>query len=126
MGYRDFQSVPLTNGDSIDKGAISLEHLDAPLYLQVQQIKLHTHTGVDSQILKPEATPYVLKALGPGYREEHGTTAGAGAVTFTTPFQSTPIVIVGSTTSTPAYATSKSTTGFTMSGAAGDWIAIGR
>lgn len=118
--------MPLTNGDSIEKGAVSLEHLDAPLYLQVQQIKLHTHTGVDSQILMPAATPYVLKALGPQMREEHGTTSGTGAVTFALPFQTIPIVIVGSTTSTPAYATSKATTGFTMSGAAGDWIAIGK
>lgn len=126
MAYRDFESVPLTSGDSIEKGSVSLQHLDPALYLQVQQIKLHTHTGVDSQILKPEATPYVLKALGPQNREEHGLASGTGEITFTTPFQAAPYILLGPTTSSGAYATSVSTSGFQLNGGAAYWMAIGR
>lgn len=125
MGYRDYNSVPLTDGSSIEKGSVGLEHLSPPLFQTVEQIKLHTHTGVDSVQLGPSATPYVLKALGPNNREEHGTTSGTGAVTFGTPFSSAPTVIVGSLSTTLSYATSVTKTGFTMNGAAGSWIAIG-
>ena len=125
MPYRDFQSTPSTDGDSIQKGSIGLEHLDPALFLAIQQIKLHTHTGVDSVQLTPTATPKALQALSPQLREEHGTTSGAGAVTFGNKFRQAPTVIVGALSSTAVYATSVTVSGFTMNGAAGAWIAIG-
>lgn len=126
MGYQDFNSKPLTDGASIAKGSVSLEHLDAALFEAVQQIKLHKHTGIDSQQLDTIATPNVLKALGPQNREEHGLASGSGNITFGTPFISAPFVLVSPTSVTMPYVTSVSKTGFTINAAGGYWIAIGR
>ena len=126
MAYRDFASVPLTGADSIEQGAVGLKHLDAPLFQAIQQIKLHTHSGIDSLQLQPYAVPYNLKALGPNMREEHGLAGGAGTVVFNLPFQSAPTVIVGPVSSTAVYASNVTTTGFTVNGGAAAWLAIGR
>ena len=126
MAYRDFASVPLTGADSIEQGAVGLKHLDAPLFQAIQQIKLHTHSGIDSLQLQPYATPYVLKSLGPQQREEHGLANGAGSVSFTLPFQSAPFVLIAPISSTMPYITNVTTTGFTINAAGCYWLAIGR
>ena len=104
MGYLDFNLKPkaLTTKDDVGKGQMGLKHLDPPLFLELQFIKLHTHKGVDSRKLEAEATPEVVKAFRPLEREEHGVVtwtggaaaSGSVALTFATPFGEVPDVFV--------------------------------
>ena len=126
MAYRDFASVPLTGADSIEQGSVGLKHLDAPLFQAIQQIKLHTHSGIDSLQLQPNAVPYNLKALGPNMREEHGLANSSGTITFSLPFQNAPFVLIAPTSSTMPYVSGVTTTGFTLNAAGAYWMAIGR
>jgi hypothetical protein len=101
--YTQFAYKPkaqTTRGD-IGKGQLYLEHLSPALYLELQSIKLHLHTGVDSQILPPEATPYMVRGYKLRERVERATSiwsgaagsAGSIAVTFGTSFNEIPTII---------------------------------
>lgn len=103
-GYlsRELQPKALTSENDVGKGEISLKHLRADLFLELNFIKLHNHTGIDSRQLTATATPEMVKAYRPNEREEHGVAAWSGAaasngsviLTFAVSFSEIPDVFV--------------------------------
>lgn len=81
MGYLSRETTPkaLTGGNDIGKGEVGISHFNAPLFLELQFIKLHNHSGVDSVQLRASATPEMVKGYRPSEREEHGVAAWSGA-----------------------------------------------
>jgi hypothetical protein len=51
MGYSSQKGAPkgLVTGDDIERGAIGLIHLDPGLFVEIQKIALHAHTGTGSR-----------------------------------------------------------------------------
>ena len=105
-GYLTFETLPksVTRKSDIGSGQIGLSHFDPALFLELQQVKLHTHGGADSRTLTPSATPQMVRAYRPTEREEHGTATWTGAastsgsiiLTFGTAFKEAPSVFVTS------------------------------
>lgn len=105
-GYLTFETLPksVTRKSDIGSGQIGLSHFDPALFLELQQVKLHTHGGADSRQLSPSATPQMVRAYRPTEREEHGTatwtgtasTSGSIILTFGTAFKEAPSVFVTS------------------------------
>lgn len=89
-----------TRGD-IGRGQVYIEHLSPALFLELQTVKTHLHTGVDSQILPAESTPYMIRGYKLRERMERATStwastsasAGSIVITFGTKFNETPTVI---------------------------------
>lgn len=149
MGYQTFSfggKAPI-KGDDIGGGQIELRHLSPSLFLELQLIKLHSHTGTDSVPLTFDSTPDMVKGYQGGEREEHGTATWTGAasdngsvvITFGTSFSSTPVCLatpsggnadincaVGSIDSTTVTIYWKDDTGATHTSVALDWLAKGR
>ena len=102
MGYLQRETLPkaLTSNDDINKGEISLKHLHPGLFLEINFIKLHNHSGIDSRQLGSNATPEMVKAYRPNEREEHGLATWTGSaasngsvvLTFGTAFSEVPEV----------------------------------
>ncbi len=101
-GQYEFAQKPYTRGQDIGKGTIGLPNVAPPLFLEIRLIKSHTHTGVDSSTLTPEATPYVPRAYKTYEREERGIavwTGGAAAtgsftLTYGSAFREPPTVMI--------------------------------
>lgn len=101
-GNFEFSQKGYTRGQDIGKGELGLQHVNPALFLQMQLIKSHTHTGVDSITLRAEATPEMVRGFTTREREERGTatwtgTAAAGGgltLTFGTPFTSVPTILL--------------------------------
>jgi hypothetical protein len=103
-GYLTFETLPksVTRKSDIGSGQIGLSHFDPALFLELQQVKLHTHGGADSRQLTQSATPQMVKGYRPSEREEHGTatwtgsasTSGSIVLTFGTAFKEAPSVFV--------------------------------
>ncbi|MCK9370694.1 hypothetical protein M0R04_12360 [Candidatus Dojkabacteria bacterium] len=103
-GYLTFETLPksVTRKSDIGPGQIGLSHFDPALFLELQQVKLHTHGGADSRTLTPSATPQMVRAYRPTEREEHGVATWTGAasasgsiiLTFGTAFKEAPSVFV--------------------------------
>lgn len=101
-GSFEFAQKGYTRGSDIGKGQMGISHMNPPLFLEFKLIKLHTHGGVDSQRLKAEATPEVVKGFKYDEREERGiatwtgsaSASGSIALTFGVPFSEAPTVIV--------------------------------
>lgn len=97
-----YKSKAQTTRGDIGKGQLYLEHLSPGLYLELQSVKLHLHTGVDSQVLPPESTPYMVRGYKLRERIERATStwsstagsAGAINITFGNPFNEIPTIIV--------------------------------
>lgn len=104
MGYLDLQLLPkgLTGGSDVAGGQIALRHLNPPLFLELQLVKLHSHQGADSRQLPAGATPEMVRGYTPREREEHGVAEWTGSasatgsltLTFAQPFLSAPDVFV--------------------------------
>ena len=102
--YGAFEYAPksYTRGSDIGKGQLGLIHLNPALFLQMQLVKSHTHSGVDSLPLTSVATPEMVKGFKTKEREERGTaqwTGGAAAgggltLTFGTPFLEVPSIFL--------------------------------
>lgn len=100
-GAFEFAQKGYTRGSDIGKGQISISHINPPLFLQIQLVKLHTHGGVDSQKLTASATPEVIKGFKNEERIERGmatwtggaSASGSIALTFGVPFSEAPTVI---------------------------------
>lgn len=102
--YGSFEFAPkgFTRGEDLGKGQIGIPHIDPPLFLELNLIKTHSHTGVDSQRLEVEATPKVVKGYKTNEREERvvavwtGSASANGSVvlTYATPFLEAPNVFV--------------------------------
>lgn len=149
MGFQTFSfggKAPV-KGDDIGSGQIELRHLSPSLFLELQLIKLHSHSGVDSIPLSFDATPDMVKGYQSGEREERGTatwTGGASAsgsviVTFGNTFSSVPTCIatpsggdvdiqcvVGSVSTSGVTIYWKDDTGGTHTSIPLDWLAKGR
>lgn len=101
-GNFEFAQKAYTRGSDIGKGQIAIGHLNPAFFLETRLIKLHTHSGVDSLPLGAEATPEMVKGYNPREREERGiatwtggsSTSGSLVLTYVTPFQEAPTVIV--------------------------------
>jgi hypothetical protein len=101
-GSFEFSQKGFTRGSDIGKGQLGISHLNPPLFLEFKLIKLHTHGGVDSQNLKAEATPEVIKGFKYNERIERGiatwtgaaSASGSVALTYGVPFNEAPTVIV--------------------------------
>ena len=103
-GYLTFETLPksVTRKSDIGVGQIGLSHFDPALFLELQQVKLHTHGGSDSRQLTSSATPQMVRGFKPTEREEHGTatwsgsasTSGSIILTFGTAFKEVPTVFV--------------------------------
>jgi hypothetical protein len=101
-GNFEFALKSYTRGTDVGKGQIGLPHLDPPLFLEMRLVKTHTHTGVDSQALRSEATPEMVRGYKTREREERGVatwTGGASAagsinLTYGTAFSETPTIMV--------------------------------
>lgn len=99
-GSFEFSQKGYTRGTDIGRGQIGLPHVNPPLFLEMRLIKTHLHTGVDSQLLPAEATPYMVRGHRTKEREEKGTatwtgsaaTSGSVALTYGTAFLETPEV----------------------------------
>lgn len=134
-----------TRGD-VGRGQIYLEHLSPGLYLELQTVKLHLHTGVDSQVLPPESTPYMIRGYKLRERIERATStwsssagsAGAINISFGNSFNEIPTIIAtpsGGDENIQCVVGSKSKTGFTLTwkddtlnthtSLTFDWMAIG-
>ena len=104
MSYLGFEVLPksLTRETDIGRGQIKIHHLSPELFLELQLVKLHTHSGSSSRLLESEATPEMVKAYRPREREEHGVAtwegaaddAGSVVLTFGTPFSEVPDVMI--------------------------------
>jgi len=102
--YGTFEYAPksYTRGSDIGKGQVGLTHLNPALFLQMQLVKSHTHSGVDSIPLTAVATPEMVRGFRTREREERGTASWTGVaaagggltLTFGTPFQETPTVFL--------------------------------
>ena len=149
MAYLEQETKPkaLTGKNEIQKGGIGLGNLDAALFLAIELIKLHTHTGVDSRQLTSDATPESVRGYRPKEREEHGTATWTGTaaasgsivLTFGTPFTEAPEVLVsprtgsanhqastGTPTTTGVTIYWKDDTGGTHTSVVITWLAKGR
>lgn len=101
-GAFEFAQKGYTRGSDVGKAQIGIPHLDPPLFLETRLIKTHTHTGVDSQQLKSEATPEMVRGYKTREREERGTATWTGSasasgsisMTFGTAFMEIPTVIL--------------------------------
>ena len=101
-GNFEFAQKSYTRGQDVGRGQLGLPHLNPPLFLEIRLVKTHTHTGVDSQRLRAEATPEMLRGFQTNERIERGTATWAGGaassgsvvLTFGTPFSSAPMVQV--------------------------------
>ena len=101
-GQFEFSQKGYTRGSDIGKGQVGVSHLNPPMFLEFKLIKLHTHGGVDSQILKSEATPESVKGYQTNERIERGTAtwtgtasaSGSVALTYGVAFNVAPTVIV--------------------------------
>lgn len=146
--YSQFNYKPkaqVTRGD-IGKGQIYLEHLSPALFLELQGLKTHQHTGVDSTVLPSDATPFMVRGFKLRERIERATVIWAGAaspagalnITFGTKFNEIPTVVAspsGDAVDIQAVVGNVSVAGFTLSwkddtGASWtsvplNWIAIG-
>lgn len=149
MGFQTFSfggKAPV-KGDDIGGGQIELRHLSPSLFLELQLIKLHSHSGVDSIPLTFRATPDMVKGYQSGEREERGTatwTGGASAsgsviITFGNVFSSVPTCLatpsggdadiqcaVGTIDETTVTIFWKDDTGATHTSVPFDWLAKGR
>ena len=133
-----------TRGD-IGKGQLYLEHLSPALFLELQKISTHLHTGVDSQVLPAESTPYMVRGYKLRERVERAevtwsgsaSASGALAISFGIKFNEIPTVIavpssgevdiqcaVGSVTATGFTLSWKDDTGGTHTVEKFMWIAI--
>lgn len=146
--YTQFAYKPkaqTTRGD-VGRGQIYIEHLSPGLFLELQNIKLHVHTGVDSQQLPAEATPYMVRGFKLRERIERAavlwsgapSTAGSIIITFGYRFNEIPIVIatpsndnvdiqcvVGSITQTGFTLSWKDDTGGGHTAQTFNWMALG-
>lgn len=126
-GYlsQNLQPKALTSSPDIGRGQVETQHVSAPLFLELQLIKLHTHQGTDSAQLQAEATPEMVRGFTPREREEHGAVSWAGgasatgsiALTFASPFLIAPQVWITSQDSSGNIITGTSvptTTGVTI------------
>lgn len=105
--YGSFEYAPksYTRGSDIGKGQVGLTHLNPALFLQMQLVKSHTHSGVDSIPLTAAATPEMVRGFKTREREERGTAVWSGAaaagggltLTFGTPFQEVPTIFLSIT-----------------------------
>lgn len=103
-GYLSTNLLPksVTTASDIGSGQVETRALSAPLFLELQLIKLHTHEGTDSTQLRAAATPEMVRGFSPKEREEHGvvtwsaaaSATGSIALTFATPFLEAPEVYV--------------------------------
>lgn len=100
-GSFEFAPKPFTRGSDVGRGQLGLPLLDAPLFLEVRNIKIHSHTGVDSQILRSEATPEMIKGFKYRERTERGVVTWTGSantgslnLTFDKQFQEPPTVMI--------------------------------
>ena len=101
-GSFEFSPKGYTRGSDVGKGQLGLPHLNPPLFLQMQLVKTHTHTGVDSVRLRASATPEMVRGFSTEEREERGIATWTGAaasaasvvLTFGTAFREAPTVIV--------------------------------
>lgn len=103
-GYLTFETLPksVTRKSDIGSGQIGLSHFDPALFLELQQVKLHTHKGADSRQLEASSTPQMVKGYRPLEREEHGvatwtgaaSTSGSVVLTFGVAFKEVPDVFV--------------------------------
>lgn len=101
-GNFEFAQKAYTRGSDVGKGAIGLPNLDPPLFLEFKLVKLHTHSGVDSQPLKASATPEMVRGFKTYERTERGvaqwtggsSSSGSVVLTFGTAFQEAPSVFV--------------------------------
>lgn len=120
-----YKSKAQTTRGDIGRGQLYLEHLSPALYLELQSIKLHLHTGVDSQILPPEATPYMVRGYKLRERIERATSTWTGSagstgsivVTFGSSFNEIPTIIAtpsGGNADIQCVVGTKSKTGFTL------------
>jgi hypothetical protein len=102
--YGSFEYAPksYTRGSDVGKGQLGLIHLNPALFLQMQLVKSHTHSGVDSLPLTAVATPEMVRGFKTREREERGTATWTGALaagggltlTFGTPFLEMPTVLL--------------------------------
>lgn len=141
-----YKSKAQTTRGDIGRGQLYLEHLSPGLYLELQGIKLHLHTGVDSQILPPEATPYMIRGYKLRERIERSTStwastagsAGSIIISFGHSFNEIPTIIAtpsGGDENIQCVVGTKSRTGFTLTwkddtatdhtSLTFDWLAIG-
>lgn len=102
---QDLKGKAQTTGPDIADGSIELNHLSASLFLELQNIRLHTHEGSVSKRLGINAVPQAIAGYTSYERIEHykatwtGTSASAGgvAITFDKVFKSAPTVVVTGT-----------------------------
>lgn len=141
-----YKSKAQTTRGDIGKGQLYLEHLSPALYLELQKISLHLHTGVDSQILPAESTPFMVRGYKLRERIERAMStwtaaaaaSGAIAITFGNRFNEVPTIIaipasgvvdvqcvVSNLTSTGFTLSWKDDTGTTHTSLSFNWIAIG-
>lgn len=101
-GNFEFAQKGYTRGSDVGRGQLGLPHLNPPLFLEIRLVKTHTHTGVDSQKLRAEATPEMLRGFQTSERIERGVanwaggaaSAGSVVLTFGTAFSVAPTVII--------------------------------
>lgn len=147
-GYQEFayEGKQVTTANDLGKGQVALPHLSPAMFLEMQQIKLHKHTGIDSQVLEPEATPFMIRGYKLRERVERATSTWTGSgssgtiiVSFGTSYFETPTVIaspsggnvniqvvVGNITKDGFTLYWKDDTGTTRTSIPIDWIALGR
>ena len=101
-GSFEFAQKGYTRGEDVGKGQIGIPHIDPPLFLELNLIKSHSHTGVDSQNLRAVATPEMVKGYKTVEREERvigvwtgsAATNGSIVLTYAIPFLEAPSVFV--------------------------------
>lgn len=101
-GTFEFAQKGLIRGADVGKGQVSLPHIAPSLFLEIKSIKTHTHTGVDSQKLRAEATPEMVRGYRTNERIEVGTVTWTGvasasgsiALTYGTAFLEAPVVML--------------------------------
>lgn len=141
-----YKSKAQTTRGDIGKGQLYLEHLSPSLFLELQSIKLHLHTGVDSQLLPAESTPFMIRGYKLRERIERATSnwsstdspGGSIVITFGNKFNEIPTVIatpasgiediqcvVGEVSKTGFTLTWKDDTGTTHTNLNFNWIAVG-
>lgn len=146
--YSQFAYKPkafTTRGD-IGRGQVYIEHLSPSLFLELQSIKMHLHTGIDSQELPAEATPYMIRGQKLRERVERSKSTWSGSasasgslvITFGNRFNEAPTIlttpasgavdiqcVVGTITATGFTLSWKDDTGGTHTTADFNWLAIG-
>ncbi|MCL4482635.1 MAG: hypothetical protein M1445_08490 [Bacteroidetes bacterium] len=149
MGYKTFayNAKSPVKSEDIGPGQIGIQHLNPGLFLEIQLVKTHTHTGVDSQKLTSDATPYMVRGYKLEEREERGTATWTGSaspsgsivLTFGNKFSEIPTVIatpaggdaniqvvVGSVSATGVTIYWKDDTGANQTSVPINWLAKGR